>query len=823
VIFMFLVHMPIVVVVEGQNLSPGGQPMLIVGIFQQCLNDHGVAESKLCQAAVQHANDKKREFWKLILEKAQYKINNLMKPDDFLYIHKTFCSYDEGTRIYINLKLDHSYFVKNRTSIEPKWNRNKINNWETTSRITYVMLFVSNQMAFHFRNYFVDEKFIVAFLNQNYKIQSDLLMEKENLYTSSNVFDQNAKELLVNIDSRFRRNNSLYVFERTIEINYFGVLYISSDSVIYQIEFEYFKKHLLEKYEMFQKCFFFYELNISDHTEVNNLLRRMDTDKALENMIVIGEPTHQTVFYNQYLTRTRAKYLQMQKMLWVFFDLDKNSFNFEVEFVRPQHVYSFNYERKRFEVVTLFNKLVTSLQTQFLSKRPFFLNETAVIKVCSQTFNDHMLRMMQIIHLYEKFNHFKYYTFAGFKKSCLKRFKLQNSGLRQMTSIITTMSKVEHLWQEHNIINIIKNFKCPVPHCGEGHQRFFGQNEHPDRKWRHSYGWSCVACTGNHFKSNDSFDNTTCLPCPPMTLSTANKSRCYDPYQEHHVDLTKNPLLVLSIATCVFGFIFCLIAVVVFFMFRTTPFVKASDLQSSCLHLVILLLFFASFPYLFIGRLNYIKCLIQPISILLFCICPSTLIVMKSQKILLVFKSKTRLTSSEKLKFMAKQYAMSGITVLINSSILIWTIISKEPQLLVIFDHENYTKRLHCNTGYHTNIQIMLLILQQFFSMVQAFRGRNLPGPFNEAMSITYSSFISVISYSIIFPIYYLQEDINVKGSIHLLVVPIVHVCFIFVFYGSKLYVILFLRNQNTKAYFQAEMMAISLNQVNTKMSNQRR
>jgi len=93
----------------SQNFSPGGQPMLFYGIFQQCPTDQVVTNSKLCQSAVQHANRDKNKFWKFILEKGKFKINNLMNENDFLYIHETFCSQDEAAQIAINLKLNHYY------------------------------------------------------------------------------------------------------------------------------------------------------------------------------------------------------------------------------------------------------------------------------------------------------------------------------------------------------------------------------------------------------------------------------------------------------------------------------------------------------------------------------------------------------------------------------------------------------------------------------------------------------------------------------------------------------------------------------------------
>jgi len=594
----------------SQNFSPGGQPMLFYGIFQQCPIDQVVTNSKLCQSAVQHANRDKNKFWKFILEKGKFKINNLMSENDFLYIHETFCSQDEAARIAINLKLNHSYFVKKSTNAEPKWNGKEIRNWNTTSRITYVMLFASTQFSTFFSEVFLGEKFIVTFLNEDFQLSSSF--EDQNLYTSSKIFAMNTNTLMNNIDSEFNKGDKHY---RRNQINYFGIIYIPSDSVILNIEFEMLNKKLLEKYKQFQKCFFVYKLNISDATEVNSLVDRIELDKKLKNLIVIGEPTNQTTLFRKYMKMFLARHDNTPTTSWIFYDLDKNS-NFHYILYMPQYVFSFYNEDKKFTVTSHLHKLIAEIQTEFTTKRQYSTSDTALINSCNQAFGEHIIRMVQIIHLYEKFDYFKHYTFDRFKESCMRRFDKRKRGLRYMMKIKNTgVSTLANHYLHDEIVFVHYNFKCPVQHCGGGKQRFFGKIEQPGRRWNDSYGWSCVACPHNHFKSESSFDNTTCSPCPSWTLSTNDRSGCYDPYQLQYVKMTTAPILLLCISTCVLGFLLSSATIAVFFIFRATPFVKASDLQSSCLHLMIMLLFFASFPYLFVGKPDEMKCFIREIEV----------------------------------------------------------------------------------------------------------------------------------------------------------------------------------------------------------------
>ena len=174
-------------------------------------------------------------------------------------------------------------------------------------------------------------------------------------------------------------------------------------------------------------------------------------------------------------------------------------------------------------------------------------------------------------------------------------------------------------------------------------------------------------------------------------------------------------------------------------------------------------------------------------------------------------------TKSDKRKSGLFQFTTAIIIILFGGVFLLWSILNQPPIVFSDIDHTKYQIEMRCNTGLHINIQIALLIVQHLITSIQAYRGRNLPGPFNDAMPIAYSTLTMVFIYLIVFPLFYLQNDNDLKQHIHLLILSIAQTLFVIIFYGPKLFIILFRKDKNTKVYVRAKMWEKSKNQVNLK------
>ena len=446
------------------------------------------------------------------------------------------------------------------------------------------------------------------------------------------------------------------------------------------------------------------------------------------------------------------------------------------------------------------------------------LGKWSLVRMCGRAFEDQLLRMVQIIHMYQMFDFFKYITFERFKQSCVHRSKVTKRNLRKMYEVYHVNIYETRLYDlQNNPMKLYHTSECPKIKCTEGKEPYFGTTS-KKYIWNNSYGWACRECNSNTYKPVDA-ENLTCKPCPEMFQATSDHSSCFDPYTYQQFPNIKRWSPIAAIIICCISLGFSLFTMGVEVKYRSTPFVKASDFRLSIIHLFSKAVMFIAVPFLFLGSLTPLKCLLQPVFLLLFSILPSTLMLKKSQKTLMAFRAKLRLSKCEQNQHLAAEYSMIFFLALISGSILTLSFYFKPAVLSEQIDLEKREKRYLCNTGDHINIQILLLILYNLLLTVQAYRERNLPGPFNESMQIIYSTFVGVILYVTVFPMFYLSDDINVKSSVHLLVISSSDCLSLILFYLPRLYIVLGNSGKNTKEYVNRELMKISKQKVDRQLS----
>ena len=97
--------------------------------------------------------------------------------------------------------------------------------------------------------------------------------------------------------------------------------------------------------------------------------------------------------------------------------------------------------------------------------------------------------------------------------------------------------------------------------------------------------------------------------------------------------------------------------------------------------------------------------------------------------------------------------------------------------------------------------QSRFIIFLQMLCLIQAYRGRHLPGPMNHAMSLVYSILVITVNFLISFPIiaFLDQADKEFARTIVLITNCII---IVFLLYGFKCYIILFKSHKNTRQYF---------------------
>ena len=134
------------------------------------------------------------------------------------------------------------------------------------------------------------------------------------------------------------------------------------------------------------------------------------------------------------------------------------------------------------------------------------------------------------------------------------------------------------------------------------------------------------------------------------------------------------------------------------------------------------------------------------------------------------------------------------------------TYVQKRPKIDFRLDGKKMLRIHYCNTGFHQIILIGCIIIFQMFCFFQAFRGRHLPGPMNDVMSMVYAILIASVTFAVSFPISYFQ-GIEAAEFVQILVSLLNSFCFVVFLYGKKCFIILFKPHKNTKEYFDRQRM----------------
>ena len=263
----------------------------------------------------------------------------------------------------------------------------------------------------------------------------------------------------------------------------------------------------------------------------------------------------------------------------------------------------------------------------------------------------------------------------------------------------------------------------------------------------------------------------------------------------------------ISLGVASFGFFITLVILVVFLVKRDTPTVRVSDIFLSCMHLTTLLLMFAATvfiyyePRLFIG-----KCIGMNLNLSVLYALNVAFVYTKSEKLLCAFLSTVRLTAGEIKRTIVTQIFTIVIVLLSINGLLLVLYLQKSPKFEYWLDDDQMHRVHYCNTGSHQSILAGILIIFQMICSMQAFRGRHLPGPMNDAMSMVYAILIACVTFAVSFPINYFRGTQEVE-FVNTLVILINATCIVLILYGKKCFIIIFKPHKNTREYFNRQRM----------------
>ncbi|XP_068129500.1 extracellular calcium-sensing receptor-like [Hyperolius riggenbachi] len=312
--------------------------------------------------------------------------------------------------------------------------------------------------------------------------------------------------------------------------------------------------------------------------------------------------------------------------------------------------------------------------------------------------------------------------------------------------------------------------------------------------------YDCVLCPQGEI-SNET-DALGCFGCPWDKWPDPQKTKCLQKTTEYlsYEDLLGTTLAVTSVlSSLVPG---CILRL--FFLYRSSPMVKANNYSVSCLLLGSLSLCFLC-SLLFIGYPQTEKCLIRQTAFgLVFSLCVSCVLA-KTLMVVFVFMA-TRPAS--KLKTWARpkvSYLMIIVCFILQLIFCIaWLSIAPPfsqykilPQPVIIVE---------CSEGSPFAFWTMLgyLFLLATISFMVAFLARRLPGSFNEAQYITFSmlAFLSVWTS-------FIPASLSAQGkytvAMEIFAILASSWALVICMFLPKCYIILFRPDMNTRDLFKKE------------------
>jgi len=156
-----------------------------------------------------------------------------------------------------------------------------------------------------------------------------------------------------------------------------------------------------------------------------------------------------------------------------------------------------------------------------------------------------------------------------------------------------------------------------------------------------------------------------------------------------------------------------------------------------------------------------------------------------------------------------KQAGTVILNILITCGAFVISLHAKLPSIQFIRLVETSEILLICDTNFHSQIQVALQIAFQIACFVPAYRGRNLPAVFSEAVTIVHTSFTMTITFIVFFPIQLFQKDSRDEQ----LALWVALICTGFIqftfMYTNKVFILLCQPKKNTREYFRKERMAL--------------
>ena len=664
---------------------------------------------------------------------------------------------------------------------------------------------------FHFRSHDTNLSYslIDAFFMQT---PPEMTSFVKNVFTEIPVY---------NVDHRIQEDGSIYNpvddfvedLTRLVEFASWGELTLVTLTLVEFPYLEYFRK-TVEVLQRLKVCIEFYHIDTQTGNNSTEFIKELPDANQRKTVILFGHESDQYVFLRNILREFgRIPFFPVIRLK--YWRLDP-----AFDFVRIINGLE-NIDLSANQISNLINTGRILVKT-FYALRDYLKMEAARN---AKRFFWQIIRIFKIWKLPWRLERRKYRTVTDiiYHSNAITEYELVQNG----TKLIRLMKWEHSTYFNDKLGKIIpgwesgwENFrefltksrndpKCEKPICEPGYHLIYGNAS------KNSFSWKCVLCPENTFKPFSG--NRSCQKCPGrFNIDNGKRTVCIDPYENVQIGLS-NQEFVLLVVLCALGASLTFFSLIVFVVKRKTPIVSVSDYTVSLIHMVIIGLLFVTVPFTFIGKPNFHICTWRLISISVFYVTNIGIVFMKSQKLLLAYLSKVRLSAEEIKRSKIVQVFVVVMLVVSVNTLFVIAIHQRPITNNETLDTKNMMSYLHCNNAFHGNVLIASTMIIQLMCSIQAFRGRNLPSVMNDGIVLMYATFTLTIVFGVSFVIVNAQPP-QTKELFQCIAVTINNVVIVFLMYTQKALRMLIFPERNTRAYFQRERMRERSQDVNQAM-----
>jgi len=802
-IYCFLLSIPTICLYtrkgDYSEYRPGGEAFQIIGIFSNCSRSsrEEFRSADVCKKSIEWVATN-REFignatklyHREILKSGYFddRYRRDWSLNDIDYISFDVCTHEDATRLALDIMLGRQFYVTDKYQKFPRWRNNNLADWWMwTQKILAVMMHTNSNTTDILLHVLYTATFPIHHLDSKWLSSIRYLRQfPKKVFQAGEIYRE--KAYLDKIEFLLTRKN----------VEKMSFILVGPQDLWYD--------HIVKAFTTAKRyCIISTQIDITHNETVTSLLRDLENDSSMKYIFLFGRPEDQARFLNH------ATEMKVNDKTWILKDAEF-AYRELREFPKSTTVLAMlNLHNIDLDFIQTMKptRVIDEYVSESLAKTTaenLDLNDIETLRVCSRQ----MERM--IVGFMKSFDRKEFYP--DNLRQYIRRFKLYGytvSRHKSLNQIAFKSGKGQfEIYRTQKFLLIKNNILCSKPVCPVGRHNVYNHHHASavDGNW-HNYSWYCDRCKQNWFKNSVS-ESDVCQPCPTHMFSVADRGGCYDPYILTYNNVERRTVQI-CFALSVLGCVSAPVVLSVFFLHRDTPLVRSCDFRIVTPHLLLLIISFLSYPALFCQLPSAHVCVTRHFFVcFLNCACTS-IVFMKSNRVLMIIQSQFRVRRKDMNRLMFWHLATGFLFSAIGTFIAYLYIIQTHSKVSTQLDLLRMTRDISCTDGAQVNIQIYYHLVLQVLPAVQAYRGRNLPGPFNEAMVVVYTTFITVITYVTMAPIYHFQYVESDKATVQCFTLILTNLVQLALFYWKKVFIIVFQPHKNTREHIRLQIQGKTL------------